>query len=98
MTRTRSDTAHSRRKDTTMTNEQQAANPTGSDLITHVLKHVRAREGTAAARKAAVEMLMGLTGILCIEFGEDKLSDLLANAEACAHVAVAEQVALAHPG
>jgi hypothetical protein len=80
-----------------MTNEQQAANPTGSDLITHVLRHVRAQEGAQAGRKVAVEMLHGLTGILCVEFGEDKLSDLLVDAAACAHIAVEERAGAAHP-
>jgi hypothetical protein len=75
-----------------MTNE-----PTGADLIAAVLNGVRAREGTKAARDVAVEMLHGLTAILHLEFGGDRLSDMLVNAAECAHVAVSER-AVAHLG
>ena len=66
------------------------AEPTPTDLVLAILKHVRTQEGLPAARGVAMEMLAGLVAILCVEFGPAVLSEMLATAEACAHVATAE--------
>jgi hypothetical protein len=71
-------------------NTETLHSPTGADLIAAVLNGVRAREGTKAARDVARQMLAGITGILLVEFGPVELNKMLADAERCAAIAVAE--------
>ena len=68
------------------------AEPTGSDLVTAVLKHVRAQEGDEKARNVAKQMLAAVVAILCVEFGSVELSKMLADVEFCANVAVSEKL------
>jgi hypothetical protein len=67
-----------------------ATRPTGGDFVDCALGTIRARDGVAAAVRAATEMLTAAAGIIAIECGHEHLHEILEMAKECAHIVLSE--------